>query len=71
MWRGYVHDAAQNIVDHYEASEMDVLLHVLPAHHATSSGVLFFLFLIAGFLIEFAAAALIPCGCGIDGNAED
>jgi acyl-CoA synthetase (AMP-forming)/AMP-acid ligase II len=57
MRRGYVHDAAQAIADHYEICETDVLLHVLPVHHATGNGVMFFPFLISGSLVEFRSGS--------------
>jgi malonyl-CoA/methylmalonyl-CoA synthetase len=32
MRRGFVHDEALAVVDHYEITPADVLLHVLPVH---------------------------------------
>ena len=60
MRRGYVHDAALGIADQYEIFAKDVLLHVLPVHHATGIGIMFFPFLISGALIEFRSGGFEP-----------
>ena len=53
MRRAYVFDCALSMADHYRLTEDDVMLHVLPVHHATGVGINFFPFLIAGSRIEF------------------
>jgi malonyl-CoA/methylmalonyl-CoA synthetase len=53
MRRSFVFDCALSVADHYRLSEDDVMLHVLPVHHATGVGINFFPFLIAGSRIEF------------------
>lgn len=53
MRRGFVHDCAMTVADHYQLNEKDVILHVLPVHHATGIGITFFPFLISGSCIEF------------------
>ncbi|OCL13702.1 fatty-acyl-CoA synthase [Glonium stellatum] len=53
MRRAYVSDCAMEVADFYGVKEDDVLLHVLPVHHATGVGINFFPFLISGSCIEF------------------
>lgn len=53
MRRSYVFDCALSVADHYRLTEDDVMLHVLPVHHATGVGINFFPFLISGSRIEF------------------
>lgn len=53
MRRTFIFDCALSIADHYRLAEDDVMLHVLPVHHATGVGINFFPFLIAGSRIEF------------------
>ena len=53
MRRSYVFDCALAVADHYQLTEDDVLLHVLPVHHATGVGINFFPFVISGSRIEF------------------
>jgi len=53
MRRSFVFDCALEIADHYRLNQSDVMLHVLPVHHATGVGINFFPFLIAGARIEF------------------
>ena len=53
MRRGYVHDDAMAVADHYELCSTDVCLHVLPVHHATGLGITFFPFILSGACIEF------------------
>lgn len=57
MRRGFVHDAALAVADHYQLNENDVILHVLPVHHATGIGITFFPFLISGSCIEFRSGS--------------
>ncbi|KAF2736448.1 acetyl-CoA synthetase-like protein [Polyplosphaeria fusca] len=53
MRRSFVFDCALSVADHYQLAEDDVMLHVLPVHHATGVGINFFPFLISGSRIEF------------------
>jgi malonyl-CoA/methylmalonyl-CoA synthetase len=53
MRRSFVFDCALSVADHYRIREDDVMLHVLPVHHATGVGINFFPFLISGSRIEF------------------
>ena len=53
MRRSFVFDCALSVADHYRLREDDVMLHVLPVHHATGVGINFFPFLISGSRIEF------------------
>jgi malonyl-CoA/methylmalonyl-CoA synthetase len=53
MRLAYVYDGAMSVAEHYQLEESDVMLHVLPVHHATGIGVTFFPFLISGATIEF------------------
>ncbi|KAF2471712.1 fatty-acyl-CoA synthase [Lindgomyces ingoldianus] len=53
MRRAFVFDSAMSVADHYRLTEDDVMLHVLPVHHATGVGINFFPFLISGSRIEF------------------
>jgi malonyl-CoA/methylmalonyl-CoA synthetase len=60
MRRAYVHDCALVVSDHYDVTASDVILHVLPVHHATGIGITFFPFLISGSLIEFCSGSFDP-----------
>jgi acyl-CoA synthetase (AMP-forming)/AMP-acid ligase II len=42
----FIHDEAMAVVDHYRVTRDDILLHLLPVHHATGLGMMFFPFLI-------------------------
>jgi malonyl-CoA/methylmalonyl-CoA synthetase len=53
MRRSFVFDGALAVADHYQLSEDDVMLHVLPVHHATGVGINVFPVLITGGRIEF------------------
>lgn len=53
MRRAYVHDDAMSVAEHYSLTEDDVMLHVLPVHHATGVGITFFPSLVSGSCIEF------------------
>ena len=60
MRRAYTFDGALAVADHYEMTQNDVLLHVLPVHHATGLGIMFFPALISGMLIEFRSGSFSP-----------
>lgn len=51
--RAYIHEAALNVVDGYDITHTDRILHTLPVHHATGIGTSFFPFLVSGACIEF------------------
>ena len=57
MRRAFTYDFAFDVADHYELHEDDVILHVLPVHHATGIGIMFFPFLISGSCIEFRSGS--------------
>ena len=57
MRRGYTHDCALAVADHFQLTEKDVMLHVLPVHHATGIGITFFPFLISGGCVEFRSGS--------------
>ncbi|KAK4508309.1 hypothetical protein PRZ48_002047 [Zasmidium cellare] len=60
MRRGFIHDEALGVIDHYNITPDDVLLHLLPVHHATGIGMMFFPFLVAGSLLEFRSGSFSP-----------
>jgi malonyl-CoA/methylmalonyl-CoA synthetase len=53
MRRAFIFDCALEVADHYQLTEDDVALHVLPVHHATGVGINFFPSLVSGGRIEF------------------
>lgn len=53
MRRAFVSDNAQATADHYQITPDDVILHILPVHHATGQGIMFFPFILTGACIEF------------------
>lgn len=57
MRRAFVHDEAMSVVDHYGITSNDVCLHLLPVHHATGIGMMFFPWLISGALMEFRSGS--------------
>lgn len=57
MRRAFTYDFARSVADHYQLNEDDVILHVLPVHHATGIGIMFFPFLICGACIEFRSGS--------------
>lgn len=60
MRRAYTFDGALAVADHYGVTQNDILLHLLPVHHATGLGIMFFPFLISGALIEFRSGPFSP-----------
>jgi malonyl-CoA/methylmalonyl-CoA synthetase len=60
MRRAYVHDSATSVADHYSIVPSDVILHLLPVHHATGVGISFLPFLISGAAIEFKSGSFDP-----------
>lgn len=57
MRRAFVHDCALSVAEHFNVTQDDTLLHVLPVHHATGIGIMFFPFLISGALLEFRSGS--------------
>ena len=57
MRRGFIHDTALAVADHYNLGPNDTLLHILPVHHATGIGINFFPCLISGCVIEFKSGS--------------
>ena len=57
MRRGFTHDTALAVADHYGFREDDTFLHLLPVHHATGIGINFFPCLVSGTLIEFRSGS--------------
>jgi len=57
MRRAFVHDCALSVAEHFNVTQYDTLLHVLPVHHATGIGIMFFPFLISGALLEFRSGS--------------
>lgn len=51
--RAFLNDAAMAVADMYGMSSDDVVLHVLPVHHATGIGITLLPFLLVGACIEF------------------
>lgn len=60
MRRAFVHDSAMAVAEHYGVSHNDVILHVLPVHHATGIGITFFPFIVVGACIEFKSSSFNP-----------
>ncbi|KAK5136251.1 hypothetical protein LTR08_003858 [Meristemomyces frigidus] len=60
MRRAYTFSSALAVADHYRITPEDIILHLLPVHHATGLGIMFFPFLISGALIEFKSGAFSP-----------
>jgi malonyl-CoA/methylmalonyl-CoA synthetase len=57
MRRGFIHDTALAVADHYGFGPNDTLLAILPVHHATGIGINFFPCLISGCVIEFRSGS--------------
>ena len=57
MRRGFIHDVALGVADHYNFGPEDTMLHLLPVHHATGIGINFFPCLVSGCVIEFKSGS--------------
>ncbi|KAK5162962.1 uncharacterized protein LTR77_011016 [Saxophila tyrrhenica] len=57
MRRGFIHDTALAVADHYNLGPSDTMLHLLPVHHATGIGLNFFPGLISGCVLEFKSGS--------------
>lgn len=58
MKRAYLHDCSQEIIDQFKITESDVILHVLPVHHATGVGINFLPYIFAGACVEFRSGSV-------------
>jgi len=58
--RGYIHEAARGVIDHFDLRPEDVILHVLPVHHVTGLVINFLPFIMAGACIEFKSGGFDP-----------
>lgn len=57
MRRGFTHDTALAVADHYNFGIGDTMLHLLPVHHATGIGINFFPSLVSGCTLEFKSGS--------------
>ena len=61
VWsRGTIREAARSIVDFYDLTSSDVILHVLPVHHVTGITMTLTPFLMVGACIEFKSGSFSP-----------
>lgn len=60
MRRAFVHDSSLSTAEHWDVTHGDVILHVLPVHHATGIGISFLPFLMSGALTEFKSGSFDP-----------
>lgn len=51
--RSFISEDTRATAEHFELGPQDVLLHILPVHHATGAMINFFPFLASGACIEF------------------
>ncbi|KAL9084037.1 MAG: hypothetical protein Q9159_005459 [Coniocarpon cinnabarinum] len=58
--RGFITEETRAVAEHYQIGPRDVLLHVLPVHHATGAMINFFPFLASGACIEFRSGSFDP-----------
>ena len=58
--RAYMYSAALATADAYGVTHKDVMLNVLPVHHATGIGLNIFPFLVSGSCIEFRSGSFDP-----------
>jgi malonyl-CoA/methylmalonyl-CoA synthetase len=58
VWsRGVIREAARSFMDQYAITSSDVVLHLLPVHHATGITITLTPFLVAGACIEFRSGS--------------
>ncbi|EEH40099.2 acyl-activating enzyme [Paracoccidioides lutzii Pb01] len=57
MRRAYLHDTSAAVSDHFGVTEKDVILHVLPVHHATGIGINFLPYIYSGACVEFRSGS--------------
>lgn len=58
--RLYTHESAATVMDSFDVSASDTVLHTLPVHHATGIGTSFFPFMNAGACICFRSGSFDP-----------
>lgn len=58
MRRLFLHDWSAAMADHFGITEKDVILHVLPVHHATGVGINFLPYIFSGACIEFCSGSV-------------
>ena len=58
MRRGYLHEGCEPLINHFRIKETDVVLHVLPVHHATGIGITFLPFIYAGACVEYRSGSI-------------
>ncbi|EAS29366.3 uncharacterized protein CIMG_08112 [Coccidioides immitis RS] len=58
MKRAFLHDCSEEINSHFNITELDVILHVLPVHHATGVGINFLPYIFAGACVEFRSGGV-------------
>ncbi|QSS50662.1 AMP dependent synthetase and ligase [Histoplasma capsulatum var. duboisii H88] len=71
MMRAYLHDTSGAVADHFGVTENDVIVHVLPVHHATGIGIYFLSYIYSGACVEFRSGASIWVGHGNVGRRAD
>ncbi|OAX78984.1 hypothetical protein ACJ72_06700 [Emergomyces africanus] len=57
MRRAFLHDTSAAVADHFGVTENDVILHVLPVHHATGIGINFLPYIYLGACVEFRSGS--------------
>ena len=55
--RGFISEDTRATAEHFNITSEDVLLHVLPVHHATGAMINFFPFLSSGACVEFRSGS--------------
>lgn len=55
--RGFISEDTRATAEHFGITHSDVLLHVLPVHHATGAMINFFPFLASGACVEFRSGS--------------
>ncbi|KAK5462724.1 hypothetical protein LTS15_002436 [Exophiala xenobiotica] len=53
MRRGFLYNTAVSVADYYHLTQDDVMLHILPVHHATGIAITLLPFLVTGACVEF------------------
>ncbi|OJD23564.1 hypothetical protein ACJ73_05082 [Blastomyces percursus] len=57
MRRAFLHDTSGAVADHFGVTKNDVILHVLPVHHATGIGINFLPYIYSGACVEFRSGS--------------
>jgi malonyl-CoA/methylmalonyl-CoA synthetase len=60
MRRGFLYNTAVAVADFYHLTQDDVILHILPVHHATGVAVSLLPFLVVGGCVEFNSRSFDP-----------